>query len=58
MYSQEQWLQRKQGPLEIASALKLKGRDQHIALAAIEAGLEVSLQPYLIESSADKTWQL
>lgn len=58
MYSQEPWLQRKRGPLGKAAALKLKGRDQQIALAAMEAGLSVSLQPYLTESCADLTWQL
>lgn len=58
MYSQEPWLQRKRGPLSKAAALKLKGRDQQIALAAMEAGLSVSLQPYLTESCADLTWQL
>ncbi len=58
MYSQEPWLQRKRGPLGKAAALKLKGRDQQIALAAMAAGLSVSLQPYLTESCADLTWQL
>ena len=58
MYSQEAWSQRKRGPLTKTSALRLKGRDQHVAMAAIQAGLSVSLQPYLVESCADQTWQL
>jgi hypothetical protein len=58
MYSHEARFQRAIRPLTRASALKLKGRDQHVAAAAIQAGLTTSLQPYLVESCADQTWQL
>lgn len=36
----------------------LKGRDHEVARAAIAAGLEVTLYPYLVETCTDETWQL
>jgi hypothetical protein len=36
----------------------LKGRDQLVADAAIQAGLKVSFNPYMFENCADETWQL
>jgi hypothetical protein len=58
MYSQETGFQGSLPPLTEASALALKGVDQHVAAAALQAGLAVSLQPYLTEECADQTWQL
>ena len=58
MYSHEPEWQQKLKPLDRVSARKLKGRDQQVALAALQAGLRVFLQPYLIESCADQLWQL
>jgi hypothetical protein len=40
------------------SVLKLKGRDQSIAAAAIGLGLSVRLVPYLREGCADEKWSL
>jgi len=59
MYSGEASFQKKaHGALTTTTARKLKGRDHDVAMAALDAGLTVSLQPYLVESCADQTWQL
>ena len=61
LYGHEPWSRRRVGPLShvtTSSVSKLKGRDQHVARAALAAGLKVYLQPYLVESCADETWQL
>ncbi len=36
----------------------LKGRDHLVAATALEAGLQVSFNPYMFENCADETWQL
>jgi len=59
MYSGEASFQKEeQGSLMTTTAQKLKGRDYDVAMAALDAGLSVSLQPYLVESCAEQTWQL
>lgn len=58
MYSHEAAFQRGRPALKRATAHRLKGRDYEVAAAALKAGLSVSLQPYLVESCADETWQL
>ncbi len=58
MYSHEAAFQKELEALTPASVLKLKGRDQEIAAAAMQEGLTVRLQPYLVESSCDEAWQL
>ncbi|MDP3276707.1 MAG: 2OG-Fe(II) oxygenase [Deltaproteobacteria bacterium] len=44
--------------LTATTALALKGRDQQIALAAIDAGLEVVLRPLIAEECAEQVWPL
>lgn len=58
LYSQSPAFQREQAPLTDAAARRLKGRDCEVAIAALEAGLSVTLQPYLVETCADDTWRL
>ncbi len=58
MYSHKAAFQRGLPALKRATLRVLKGRDYEVAAAALEVGLAVSLQPYLIESCADETWQL
>jgi hypothetical protein len=36
----------------------LKGRDHLMAMTALQAGLEISFNPYMFENCADETWQL
>jgi len=58
LYHQDACFQRKQRPLTRQTVSALKGRDREIAAAAMAAGLEVTLCPYMIETCADETWQL
>lgn len=45
-------------PLDATTALALEGRDQLVALAAIDAGVSVVLQPIVAETSAELVWPL
>jgi len=58
LYHQDARFQRTPRPLSRHTVSVLKGRDHTVAAAAIAEGLEVTLAPYLIETSADETWQL
>jgi hypothetical protein len=58
LYHQNARFQRKQRPLSRQTVSALKGRDHHVAAAAMATGLEVTLCPYMIETCADETWQL
>jgi hypothetical protein len=58
LYHQDARFQRKQRPLSRQTMSALKGRDHHVAAAAMATGLEVTLCPYMIETCADETWQL
>ena len=58
LYHQDARFQRKQRPLSRQTVSALKGRDHDIAVAAMAAGLQVTLCPYMIETCADGTWQL
>lgn len=58
LYHQDARFQRKQRPLTRQTVSALKGRDHHVASAAMAAGLEVILCPYMIENCVDETWQL
>jgi hypothetical protein len=58
MYGHDTRFQASFAPLTRETALRLKGRDQHVATAAIDAGLTVTMQPYLVEICADLTWKL
>ena len=44
--------------LDASRVRRLKGRDQQVARAALQSGLELMLQPYLTECCADLTWEL
>jgi hypothetical protein len=58
LYHPDARFQRKQRPLSRQTVSALKGRDHDVAAAAMAAGLEVTLYPYMIETCADETWQL
>ena len=58
LYHQDARFQVQRTLLDPQSANMLKGRDQLIAAAALQAGLEVSFAPYLFETCVDETWQL
>ncbi|MBI1896471.1 MAG: hypothetical protein HYS04_08035 [Acidobacteria bacterium] len=58
LYHQDARFQRKQRLLSRQTLSALKGRDHNVAAAAMAAGLEVTLYPYMIETCADGTWQL
>jgi hypothetical protein len=58
LYHQDARFQRKQRPLTRQTVSTLKGRDHEVAAAAMAAGLEVALYPYMVENCADETWQL
>jgi hypothetical protein len=58
LYHQDARFQRKQRALSRQTVSALKGRDHDVAAAAMAAGLEVTLCPYMIETCADETWQL
>ncbi len=58
LYHQDARFQVQQKPLDQRSANMLKGRDQLVAAAALQAGLGVTFAPYLYENCVDETWQL
>jgi hypothetical protein len=58
LYHHDARFQRKLKPISRQTVSALKGRDYEVAAAAMAAGLEVSLCPYLIETCVDETWQL
>jgi hypothetical protein len=58
LYHQDARFQRTQRPVDWQSSTLLKGRDQLVAATALQAGLQVSFNPYLFENCADETWQL
>jgi len=58
LYHQDARFQRKQRPLSRQTVAALKGRDHDVAAAAMAAGLEATLYPYMIETCADGAWQL
>jgi len=58
LYHQDARFQVKQTPLDASSANMLKGRDQLVAAASLQADLKVTFAPYLFENCVDETWQL
>lgn len=58
LYHQDARFPVQQKPLNQQSMKMLKGRDQLVAAAALQAGLEVTFVPYLFENCIDETWQL
>lgn len=58
LYHQDARFQRKQGPINKKTLTTLKGRDHLVAATALEAGLNVTFNPYMFENCTDETWQL
>ena len=58
LYHQDARFQQKQSPITQHSVSMLKGRDHLTAATAIQAGLNVTFNPYMFENCADETWQL
>jgi hypothetical protein len=58
LYSETPGFRRAMAPLDARSVLKLKGRDQRVAKAALAAGLTVELKAYVTEADCDETWRL
>jgi hypothetical protein len=58
LYHQDARFQQKQSPITQDTVTMLKGRDYLVAATALEAGLEVTFNPYMFENCADETWQL
>ena len=58
LYHQDARFQSKQSPISTESASTLKGRDHLVAATALEAGLNVTFNPYMFENCAEETWQL
>src|ERR1017187_999278 len=58
LYHRDARFQRRQHPLSRQTLSALKGRDHEVAVAAMDEGLNVTLDPYMIETCADETWQL
>jgi hypothetical protein len=58
LYHQDARFQQKQSPITQDTVTVLKGRDQLVAAAALQAGLKVTFNPYMFENCADETWQL
>ncbi|MFO0890253.1 MAG: hypothetical protein U0790_14070 [Isosphaeraceae bacterium] len=58
LYHQDARFQQTQSPITQDTAPMLKGRDHLVAATALEAGLNVTFQPYMFENCADETWQL
>lgn len=58
LYHQDVRFQIKQKPLDQQTSTMLKGRDQMVAVTALQAGLDVTFAPYLFENCVDETWQL
>jgi hypothetical protein len=58
LYHQDARFQRVQSSITQESVTMLKGRDHLVAATALQAGLEVTFNPYMFENCADETWQL
>jgi hypothetical protein len=58
LYHQDTRFQSKQRSIGRQSSTMLKGRDQLVAMTALQAGLKVRFTPYMFENCADETWQL
>lgn len=58
LYHQDARFQREQSAITRRSVTQLKGRDYLAAATALQAGLEVTFNPYMFENCADETWQL
>ena len=58
LYHQDARFQREQTAITKSSVTMLKGRDHLVAATALQAGLEVTFNPYMFENCADETWQL
>jgi hypothetical protein len=58
LYHQDARFQQKQSPITRQSMTMLKGRDHLTAATALQAGLQVTFNPYMFENCADETWQL
>ena len=58
LYHQDARFQQQQSPITPDSATVLKGRDHLAAASALQAGLNVTFNPYMFENCADETWQL
>ncbi len=58
LYHQDARFQSTRSPLDRESSTMLKGRDHLVAATSLQAGLEVSFNPYMFENCADETWQL
>jgi hypothetical protein len=58
LYHQDARFQQSQVPIAQESVAMLKGRDHLAAATALQAGLNVTFNPYMFENCADETWQL
>ncbi len=58
LYHQDARFQQEPSPITQQSVTLLKGRDHLTAATALQAGLEVTFNPYMFENCADETWQL
>ncbi len=58
MYADTPGFVRAMPELTTKTLLRLKARDQHIASAAVQAGLAVRLAPYVIDEGCDLRWEL
>ncbi len=58
LYHQDARFQQEPSPITQQSVTLLKGRDYLTAATALQAGLEVTFNPYMFENCADETWQL
>lgn len=58
LYHQDARLPQDQSPITHQPMPVLKGRDHLVAATALQAGLEITFNPYMFEDCADETWQL
>lgn len=58
LYSESPGLLRGATAITEATAGRLKGRDQHVAAAALRLGLVTRFVPYLVEQCAEERWAL
>jgi hypothetical protein len=58
LYHQDARFQSKVDTIELQSLNMLKGRDELMAVTALQAGLTVRFKPYMFENCVDETWQL
>ena len=58
LYHQDARFQEEQKPITLQSVIMLKGRDHLAAATALQAGLELTFNPYMFENCAEETWQL